>query len=56
MTKQLKKMQYDNFIEEYILPNEDRDIILQYYQGNLEFDKDYILDIAKHNNIIIKDI
>ena len=49
-------MQYDNFIKEYILPNEDRETILKYYQKILEFDKEYILEVAKHNNIIIKDL
>lgn len=49
-------MQYDNFIIEYILPNEDKDIRFKFYQGNLEFEKDYILEVAKHNNIIIKDL
>ena len=49
-------MQYDDFIKEYILPNEDRDTRLKYYQKILEFDKDYLLEIAKQNNIIIKDL
>ena len=50
------RMQYDNFIKEYILPNEDEGTRLKYYQGNLEFDEDYILETAKHNNIVIKDL
>ena len=54
--KELNTIQYDTFIREYILPNEDRDIRLQYYKGTLEFDKEYLLEIAKFNKIIIKDI
>ena len=50
------QMQYDNFIEEFILPNEDKETILKYYKGNLEFDKKYILEVAIHNNIVIKDL
>ena len=47
------KMQYDDFIKKYILPNEDKDIRLKYYEGNLEFDKDYLLEIAAYNNIVL---
>jgi len=49
-------MQYDNFVREYILPNEDKETILKYYNNVLEFEKDYILEVAKHHNIIIKDL
>ena len=50
------QMQYDNFIKEYILPMEDDTTRLKYYEGNLEFDKEYLLEIATHNNIVIKDL
>ena len=59
MKKNKKKMfcmQYDKFIEAYILPNEDRETIVKYYQKILEFDKEYILEVATHNDIIIKDL
>ena len=53
VTEEESQMQYDNFIKEYILPNENESTRLKYYQGNLEFDEDYLLEIAKHNNIDI---
>ena len=50
------QMKYDNFVKEYILPNEDKETRLKYYEGNLEFDREYLLEIARHNNIVIKDL
>jgi hypothetical protein len=48
-------MSYDDFIEEYILPNEDRETREGYYKGNVGFDDDYVKEIAEHNKIDIKD-
>ena len=49
-------MQYDKFIQAYILPNENKETILKYYNNVLEFDKYYLLEVAKHYDIIIKDL
>jgi len=50
------RISYDNFVEEYILPNEDNEIKLQWYKGTLDFDDDYIKEVATYNNLIIKDL
>jgi hypothetical protein len=50
------RISYDNFVEEYILPNEDNEIKLKWYKGTIDFDDDYIKEIATHNNLIIKDL
>ena len=50
------KISYDNFVEEYILPNEDYHTKESWHKGTLDFDDDYIKEIATHNNLIIKDL
>ena len=50
----MKEMKESQFIKQYILPNENKEIILGYYDGNIEFDKDYLLEIAEENKIKIK--
>ena len=49
----MKEMKESQFIKQYILPNENKEIILGYYDGNIEFDKDYLLEIAEENKIKI---
>ena len=49
------RISYDNFIKEYILPNEDYAIREQYYEGTLDFDDDYIKEVADYNKLTIKD-
>ena len=50
------RISYDNFVEEYILPNEDLEIRNKWHKGTLDFDGDYVLEIATHHNLIIKDL
>mgnify|MGYP003631466722 CR=1 FL=1 len=48
-TKQLKE-----YIERYILPNETKENIILYYDGSLQYDKEYIKEHIKYNKLIIK--
>jgi len=50
------RISYDNFVEDYILPSEDHETREKYYKGTLDFDDDYIVEVANHNNLIIKDL
>ena len=45
-----------DFVELYILPNETKEIILNYYDGSTDFDNDYLIEVALDNGLIIKDI
>lgn len=45
-----------DFVELYILPNENKQIILDYYNGSTDFDDDYLIQVALDNGLIIKDI
>ena len=45
-----------DFVELYILPNETKEIILNYYDGSTDFDNDYLIKVALDNGLIIKDI
>jgi len=45
-----------DFIEQYILPNETKEIILQYYEGTTDFCDDYLTEVATGMRIIIIDI
>lgn len=45
-----------DFIEYYILPNENKQTILEYYEGTTDFDDDYLKEVALDNGLIIIDI
>lgn len=45
-TKQLKE-----YIERYILPNETKENIILYYDGSLEYDKEYIKEHQEGNTL-----
>tara|TARA_R100001530_G_C4175602_1_gene117929 strand:- start:28 stop:318 length:291 start_codon:yes stop_codon:yes gene_type:complete len=51
-----KKISYDDFLYEYVVPNEDWETRENYLKGNVDFDNDYLLEIANHHNLIIKDL
>ena len=50
----MKTMSKEEFIDKYILPNESEKNIIEYERGNIEFDEDYLQEIAEWNKIIIK--
>ena len=50
----MNKKELKEYISKYILPNETKENILLYYDGSLEYDKEYIKDHIKYNNLIIK--
>jgi|TARA_Y100000401_G_C8298907_1_gene212910 hypothetical protein len=37
------------YIEKYIIPNESREMILQYYEGCLEYDNEYLEEHINYN-------
>ena len=45
-----------DFVELYILPNETKEIILQYYEGTTDFCDDYLKEVSTGIGIIITDI
>jgi hypothetical protein len=52
----MKTIKRKDFIQLYILPNETKEIILQYYNGVTDFDDEYLKEVATGRGIIIKDI
>jgi len=44
----------EEFIDKYILPNESKETIILYLQGEVDFDEEYLKEIAEWNKIIIK--
>tara|TARA_R100000664_G_C2641878_1_gene66485 strand:+ start:169 stop:336 length:168 start_codon:yes stop_codon:yes gene_type:complete len=48
--KQYSREYYD-YIEEHILPNEDTKVQLQYYNGEIGYDEDYVKEHLENNNI-----
>ena len=43
--------EYYDYIEEHILPNEDTKVQLQYYNGEIGYDEDYVKEHLENNNI-----
>jgi len=42
---------YYEYIEKKILPNEDVKVQLQYYNGEIGYDEDYVKEHLENNNI-----
>lgn len=42
---------YYEYIEEKILPYEDTNVQLQYYNGEIGYDEDYVKEHLENNNI-----
>ncbi len=47
-------MKRKKFIKEYILPYENQNLIIEYLEGSMDYDDDYLDEIANNNNIKIK--
>ena len=47
----MNKKQLKEYIEKYILPNETKENIILYYDGSLEYDKEYIKEHQKSNTL-----
>ena len=43
--------EYYLYIEKYIIPNEPKETIIEYYSGNIGYDFDYILEHMEYNTI-----
>tara|TARA_R100001163_G_C5053594_1_gene190148 strand:+ start:404 stop:685 length:282 start_codon:yes stop_codon:yes gene_type:complete len=43
--------EYYEYIEKKILPNEDSKVQLQYYNGEIGYDEDYVKEHLENNNI-----
>ena len=51
--REIKKYsrKYYEYIEEKIVPNEDPKMQLQYYNGEIGYDEDYVKEHLENNNI-----
>ena len=47
-------MKRKDFIKTYILPYENQNLIIKYFEGSMDYDDDYLYEIASNNNIKIK--
>ena len=47
----MNKKQLKQYIEKYILPNETKENIMLYYNGELEYDKEYIKEHQESNTL-----
>ena len=47
-------MKRKKFIKEYILLYENESLIIKYLEGSMDYDDDYLDEIASNNNIKIK--
>tara|TARA_R100001015_G_C4495369_1_gene71606 strand:+ start:101 stop:244 length:144 start_codon:yes stop_codon:yes gene_type:complete len=47
-------MERDKFIKQHILPYEDDKTKVDYLEGNIAFDDDYLEEVATSKNIKIK--
>tara|TARA_R110000822_G_scaffold99790_8_gene224886 strand:+ start:60 stop:203 length:144 start_codon:yes stop_codon:yes gene_type:complete len=47
-------MKRKEFIKKYILPNENDTLKVKFYEGSMDYDDDYLSEIANYNNIKIK--
>jgi len=43
------------YMEKYILPNESKEIILDYHNGSLDYDIDYLKEHIKYNKELTKE-
>jgi len=46
-------MEREEFIASYIFPWETQETILKYLNGEIDYDEEYIKEVANDNNIII---
>tara|TARA_R110002020_G_scaffold273096_4_gene488109 strand:- start:1159 stop:1761 length:603 start_codon:yes stop_codon:yes gene_type:complete len=54
--KQMKKlMNKKEFIDKHVLPNESKETIIGYLQGEVDFDEDYLQEIADKHKVIINE-
>ena len=57
MEKQIEMKKIINkkdFIDKHILPMESKDTIIGYLQGEVDFDEDYLQEVADEHELIIK--
>lgn len=47
-------MKRKKFIKEHILPYEDDKLKVQYYEGVMDYDDEYLEEVARSKNIKIK--
>ena len=47
-------MERKEFIKQHILPYEDAETKVDYYEGRIDFDDDYLEEVATSKNIKIK--
>jgi hypothetical protein len=52
----MKKMRSKYFIEHYLIPNEDDETYRDYYEGNLAYDEEFLIEVAKRKGIKLTDI
>ena len=50
----MNEKQIKEYISIYILPNDTKENIILYYNGGLQYDKEYIKEHVKYNKLIIK--
>tara|TARA_R110000787_G_scaffold185055_1_gene296843 strand:- start:284 stop:439 length:156 start_codon:yes stop_codon:yes gene_type:complete len=50
----MNEKQIKEYISKYILPNDTKENIILYYNGSLQYDKEYIKEHMKYNKLIIK--
>ena len=46
-------MKRKEFIKTYILPYENESLIIEYLEGSMDYDDDYLDEITSNNNIKI---
>ncbi len=51
--RKVNNMKRKDFINKYILPNEEHSLIIKYLDGSMDYDDDYLNEIANDNNIKI---
>jgi hypothetical protein len=49
-------MKIKKYIKLYILPNEPKEIILNYYEGSIDYDKEYLKEHIFYNTLLTKEI
>tara|TARA_Y100001972_G_scaffold22569_1_gene27018 strand:+ start:717 stop:890 length:174 start_codon:yes stop_codon:yes gene_type:complete len=49
-------MNINKYIKLYILPNESKNNIINYYNNNLEYDKEYLKEHILYNSLLTKKI
>ena len=50
----MKKIMYKKeFIDIYILPNESHNTIVEYMQGSIDFDDEFLNEVAQENDVKI---